>query len=228
MTGIDYEEDRLELFPTLVFRRKYAGLDAVNEKLRAHVLEREAAETGVVLSNVGGWHSKQDLLKDDHPAITVLLSLIKDAAHAYVAERLGRARDSFALKLQVEGWANVSRKGDYARPHVHPNTNFAVVYYVDAGDAPPARDSGARSTSGALELLDPRGRPEMFQTPGVDARDSVSFQPKSGLMLVFPAWTYHYVHAYQGERPRISIASNVTVRELIERPGSERETEVAG
>lgn len=215
MASIEFTEERLELFPTHVFKRLYSGVDGVNQRLRSLVLKKEAEEEGVRLSNVGGWHSRQDLLLWDDPSITVFISLAQNFVHEYTAERLGRPPGEFNSVLKMEGWANVSRAGNYARPHVHPSSNFALVYYVDQGDAP-APDSGRRPTSGVLEWLDPRQRPEMFQTPGVDPADTISLQPRTGLMLLFPSWLYHYVHPYQGTRPRISLACNVTVTELRE------------
>jgi hypothetical protein len=32
--------------------------------------------------------------------------------------------------------------------------------------------------------------------------------PQSGLLLIFPAWLYHYVNPYHGEGERISVAWN--------------------
>jgi uncharacterized protein (TIGR02466 family) len=218
-TAIEFSEERLELFPTHVFKRFYAGLEGVNQRLAKLCLEREKTSPGLVRSNMGSWHSENDLLRWPDPAIEVFSALVKDCVHAYTAERLAKKPEEFELQLVSEAWANVSRTGDYGKPHVHPSANFAVVYYVDAGDADePA--AGQRSHSGLLELMDPRNRPEMFQTPGVRTVDSISIRPKTGMMLVFPAWLYHFVNAYRGVRPRISIACNVTVVKVNERgPG---------
>lgn len=210
---IAFDEERFELFPTLVWKRVYSGLEAMNERLARLCLEKEKADEGIVRSNVGSWHSENDLLKWKDPAIEVFSALVKDFVHGYVGARLSRDPASFELVLSSEAWANVTRAGDYAKAHVHPSSNFAVVYYVDAGD-PEVRAPGARATSGTLELLDPRNRPEMFFTPGVIPTDTVSFAPKTGMMLAFPSWLYHFVNPYKGERPRISLACNVSVARL--------------
>ncbi|HSC88528.1 MAG TPA: TIGR02466 family protein [Polyangiaceae bacterium] len=214
--AVEFTEERLELFPTHVFKRLYTGLEGVNERLARLCLEKEREDQGLVRSNVGSWHSKNDLLKWKDPAIEVFGALVRDLVHAYAAERLQRDPSSFELTMSSEAWANVSRAGHYAKPHVHPSANFAIVYYVDAGDEE-VRQPGGRPVSGVLELLDPRNRPEMFHTPGVLPIDTVSLIPRAGLMLAFPAWLYHFVNPYQGTRPRISIACNVTVMRLEER-----------
>lgn len=216
MATLEFQEQRLDLFPTSVFRRDYEGLDSVNAKLRDLILKKEAEKKGLIKSNVGGHHSDSDLLTWDDPSIVVLSNLIRDVSHHYTAEQLGRDPRSFTTRFKIEAWANISRFGDYNRPHVHPSTTIAVVYYVDVGDEVPPL-AGSAPTSGVLELLDPRQRPHMFQTPGVVPNDNVSMLPRAGRMIAFPAWLYHYVHPYRGERPRISIAANVTVMEVSDR-----------
>ncbi len=224
MASIEFNEQRLELFPTSVFRRDYEGLEAVNHRLRQLILEKEKERTGVVKSNVGGHHSDADLLTWDDPAVVVLSSLVRDAVHHYTAEQIHKDPRSFSSKLKMEAWANVSRFGDYNRPHVHPSTTAAVVYYVDVGDEVPIA-AGAAPTSGVLEFLDPRQRPHMFETPGIVPNDNVSIVARESRMLVFPAWLYHYVHPYRGERPRISIAANVTVMAVTETEPDETQSE---
>lgn len=226
MTSIEFNEQRLDLFPTSVFRRDYQGLDAMNASLRDLVLEREREAGGIVKSNVGGHHTEPNLLEWESPAVLVLTKLIQDTVHHYTAEQLGRDPGSFASTLKMEAWANVSRFGDYNRPHVHPSTTAAVVYYVDVGDEVPTFE-GQNPTSGVLEFLDPRQRPHMFESPGIVPNDNVSILARNSRMLVFPAWLYHYVHPYRGERPRISIAANVTVLAIRDRETAPRTEKIS-
>lgn len=212
MTDLSFQEDRLELFPTLVFRRQYAHLDAVNERLRTLILKERDTAPGIVRSNVGGFHTEADLLEKDDPAITVYKSLMHSLVHDYLAEVAGTEPSDIKFGLKTEAWANVQELGDYSRPHVHPSCHFSIVYYVDVGDEPEARAGEANlDLQGRLEVLDPRGRPNMVLIPGVTQTDNVVLKPKAGLMLIFPSWLYHLVHPYRGKRPRISIACNATV-----------------
>jgi hypothetical protein len=32
----------------------------------------------------------------------------------------------------------------------------------------------------------------------------------TGRLYVFPGWLFHYVHAYRGQRPRVSVSCNIT------------------
>lgn len=215
MAQIDFTDEHLELFPTPVLRRAMSGLDGLNARLVELALEHEAADGGLVRSNVGGWHSADTFLQQDDPAVVVLRELLQRAVHDWVAWTSGRDPETFELTVALQGWAMVARRGHYARPHVHPSTHLALVYYADAGDPP--SDAGPEAFSGRLELLDPRNRPQMLDLPGIPVRDSLGVTPVSGGLIAFPAWLYHYVHPYQGVRPRVSIACNAHVRGLRER-----------
>lgn len=214
--ALSFTEQRLELFPTRLFRRRFESLGDFNRRMREIVLakEQEAGCDSMVRSNVGGWHSNPDLLRWSAPEVKVVLELFKSTVMDYVGVELNRNPATFDLVMTMEAWANVTRAGHYTRPHIHPLANFALVYYVDVGDD----SQGEHDLGGCLELLDPRSRVTMLTTPGVNGSDSVLVRPRSSTMLAFPAWIYHYVHPYRGESPRISLACNATVHELKDRP----------
>jgi uncharacterized protein (TIGR02466 family) len=197
------------MFATLVLERQLAGVDDLNRRLAKTILQRETEQPSIVRSNVGGWHSETDFWRWQAPEVAELFEHVSGAVKDYTA--VERKVDAAALELTVaaEAWANVARAGHYAKPHVHPNSNVSGVYYVDAGSAPP----GALD-SGVLEVMDPRNRPGMFQTEGTLAFDAYRITPRSGLLVLFPAWVYHYVHPYQGKTPRICVAFNFTLQGL--------------
>lgn len=197
------------MFPTLVLERQLPDVDESNRRLAETILAREREGGGVVRSNVGGWHSAADFLRWGSHEAAALFERVAEAVKDYVA--VERKVDAAALELRiaVEAWANVARAGNYSKPHVHPNSNVSGVYYVDAGDS--AEDD---ADSGVIEFMDPRQRPGMFETEGTLAFDAYRVRPRSGLLLLFPAWVYHYVHPYRGSAPRICVAFNVTVQKL--------------
>jgi uncharacterized protein (TIGR02466 family) len=107
-------------------------------------------------------------------------------------------------QLGVSGWANLNRKGDYNTVHNHPNALWSGVYYVDPGD-----NSGVGPLSGAIDFLDPRGGADMVTIRGNPAGMVNRHHPEPGLLLIFPGWLQHFVHPFQGEGERITIAFNV-------------------
>lgn len=197
------------VFPTLILERAFEDVAELNNSLRSLILSREAAGGGVVKSNVGGWHSETDFWRWEGSEATALFQRVAGAVKDYVA--IERKVDAAALDLVVsaEGWANVARAGNYSKPHVHPNANISGVYYVDVGESTPEAPH-----SGVIEFIDPRHRPGMFETEGTLASDGYRIVPKNGLLLLFPAWLYHYVHPYTGAAPRVCVAFNVTIQKL--------------
>jgi uncharacterized protein (TIGR02466 family) len=196
-------------FPTIVLQRHFGDVGPLNAALARKILEREQQGPGIVKSNVGGWHSETDFLRWDGPEPGELFKHIAGAVKDYAA--IERKVDAAALELTVtaEAWANVTRVGHYAKPHVHPNSNLSCVYYVDVGDAAAEDDN-----SGVIEFMDPRNRPGMFNSEGTLVFDAYRVRPTNGLLLMFPAWLYHYVHPYRGAGPRICVAFNVTLQKL--------------
>ncbi len=207
MTTINFEEESLRIFPTLVTRRVFSGVEEMNASLLRLALRAAASETNVIRSNFGGYHSETDLFRRSEPAIVVLTELVRMALLAHLEREVG---GPLAAQFGLEGWINVSRRGDFNRPHVHPSTSLAAVYYVDPGDL----SEEERKRSGVLEFLDPRNRPQMFETRGAPSPDSFALVPRASELVVFPAFLYHYVTPYLGERPRVSIAVNATVLEV--------------
>lgn len=91
---------------------------------------------------------------------------------------------------QLSAWGNVNRAGDGNAPHhhgAHPG-HWVAVYYVDPGD-------GARTTF----------------YPGPDAAEpELYIEPVPGLLVLFPASTWHGVEtsASSGAHERITLAFN--------------------
>ncbi len=196
-------------FATLLLERQFSDVADLNRRLSEKILSRERAEESLVKSNVGGFHSATDFLRWEGSESSELFGRVAGAVKDYAA--IERKVDAAALDMSVtaEAWANVTRNGHYAKPHVHPNTNISGVYYVAVGNSPEADRN-----SGVIEFMDPRLRPGMFETAGTLPFDAYRVTPQTGLLLLFPAWLYHYVHPYQGSEPRISVAFNVTIQKL--------------
>lgn len=198
---------RTLLFPSPVFLSLPPGQEALRETLRDRLLSEADARPGVQKSNVGGWHSKPDLLERPEPCFRALSRLLLDGFRAVLqkqAEARGRAVDP-RMRVGGQAWAMVMRRGHYSQPHHHGDAHWAGVYYVDAGAQPEADD-----LAGRLTFLDPRG-PLKGDDP-LDLFDTRhDLRPKDGLLLYFPGWLQHHVHPYAGARPRISVSCNLVV-----------------
>jgi uncharacterized protein (TIGR02466 family) len=196
------EKQVANAYPTPVGKFKVPDCEAVNRELRRVILEREATEPSDTHANVGGWHSRADLLEWPYPEIATLRGWIGEAVNTMIAASTGGKPVGGVLRAVA--WANVARKGHYHRMHNHPMSAWSGVYYVNGADEVPGHP-----LSGVLELCDPRPYTEMVATPGSPFGQRAIFRPEPGMMVLFPSWLYHFVNPYMGEGERISIAFNV-------------------
>jgi uncharacterized protein (TIGR02466 family) len=198
------ELDVTRAFPTFIGRFRIPDADAMNMGLRALILTEEAAYTSLGRSNIGGWHSRPDLLHRSDPSVAALTSWITLALKQMIGATTDR--DGFKGTLLVSAWAAVCRAGAYHAPHSHPDSAWSGVYYVDVG-----ADTTDRPLSGVLEFLDPRAGVEAVTAPGDPYGEPFRVWPQAGLLVIFPSWLYHWVHPYMGQSPRIAVSFNATL-----------------
>jgi uncharacterized protein (TIGR02466 family) len=208
MQSSDYSlnSDTLIWWTTPILRRQCVGASAINVGLKKEILRRSQLEGSLKKSNVGGWHSNEDLLTWIIPEVPQLKRWIVIAFNDLT--KATSNDKEFQGKLELNAWANLNRYGDYNSVHTHPACIWSGVYYVDSGD-PPNLDY---PKSGSLELLDPRAGAEMSAIPGTLIGMQKNIHPLSGEIVVFPSWLKHHVHPYFGRGDRISIAFNIRVR----------------
>ena len=194
-------------FAVPIMLHQWDDCDALNQGLREAILEKEKRDTGGrSRSNIGGWHSQDDLDKWTGAAgkdlVQRIIGLVNHAT-SQIYTAAGETEND--VRWSIGLWANVNRKGHYNNVHIHPYSTWSGVYYVDPGDQPMSNDTPA----GTLTFLSPNlAGTNTFFTKVLPQSSSV--RPSAGLMVLFPSYLQHFVHPYEGERPRISIAFNAT------------------
>jgi len=110
----------------LAIRRRRWPAEACDfhRDLAAVILAHAAAEPGLIVSNIGGWHSAPDVLAWPEPAVEPLIARLRSVAAEW-------AGDDRAWQL----WATVLRRGGYHVAHRHGDAEWSGVYYVAAGEA---------------------------------------------------------------------------------------------
>ena len=78
--GVDLQPEFFGFFATPAFVVTLADADVINATLRDLVLEREGSDTGLDLSNVGGWHSGVDFIDWGGPALHQVLNAARSVA----------------------------------------------------------------------------------------------------------------------------------------------------
>ena len=199
------------LFATPVVSAEIADAARLNAALAPTIRARARAHPSTRHSNLGGWQSSWDFDEWGGAAGAELLNRARA-----IADRLTADRDGGALTVawRTNAWANINGKGHGNEFHTHPGCFWSGVYYVDDGGICANPELG-----GELEIQDPRGvAPAMYAPklcfavphgPAMGATETMA--PRTGVMVMFPAWLSHAVRPYHGEAERISIAFNLSV-----------------
>ena len=198
------------LFGTPIIVDDLADAATLNAALSTTIFEREKSHPGTQHSNLGGWQSDWDMDRWGGAPAIKLLAIGRNTANKVTTDRAGKPV-SIAWKANM--WANVNRTGHANEFHSHPGSFWSAVYYVDDGgiDADPA-------LGGELEFMDPRGPGPAMYAPqlaygsaGLSVGANETVRPRTGRLVMFPAWLLHQVRPYRGAAQRISIAFNLSL-----------------
>jgi uncharacterized protein (TIGR02466 family) len=148
-----------------------------------------------VISNIGGWQSvdidltRYEELSKIHQIIETKLNEVNQSIHL-----------DFTSKL-INVWININEKGNFNSQHVHPNSTFSGTIYLQVDDVSGKivfeNDTGMRY----FNVKNPIGC-TLFPK-------KISYSPRNGTILIFPAWALHEVEPSNSNKPRISISFNI-------------------
>ena len=198
------------LFGTPVLIEELPAAVALNAELAKTIMAREQSHPGTQHSNLGGWQSDWEMDRWGGTSAIKLLAIGRNTANRITTDRQGRP---VSIQWKANMWANINRTGHGNEFHSHPGSFWSAVYYVDDGgiDADPA-------LGGELEFMDPRGpgpamyAPQLaFGNAGLSVGANETVRPRSGRLVMFPAWLLHQVRPYRGAARRISIAFNLSL-----------------
>ena len=191
-------------YPSNILTYVWPDSDVLNTALKAAILEKEKTADGIQVSNAGGYHTDWDFFTWNIPAGNALLERVKELT-SHMAKIQGMAENS-EVRLNMTGWANIIRNGNYNVVHRHPNCMWSGVYYVSTGTL----DEDSLTESSRLEFQDPRPGANMITAPGLPI-EKYQVEPEEGKMIMFPSYLMHFVHPFEGKGVRISIAFNVMI-----------------
>ena len=180
------------LFSTPFWQTQVQGVD--NASIKEYCYHLMKNTDGVVISNRGGFHSKE-ILKPIPETLTFLVDQIQAYINGYCAQITG-INDLVVGNL----WVNINPTNTYNRRHDHQNAVLSAVYYVDAegpniGNFVIERDDNMEFFAGKY-----KNSPTM--------QTAVPITPLTNFLFVLPAWTYHSVEPNKEKHDRISIAIN--------------------
>ena len=198
------------LFSTPVVISDLPEAAALNAELMKVIAERQKNHPGTQHSNLGGWQSDWDMDRWGGAPAIKLLAVGRNIANRATTDRQG---NPVVLTWKAIMWANINRTGHGNEFHAHPGSFWSGVYYVDDGGI-----SADPSLGGELEFMDPRGPGPAMYAPhlaygkaGLSVGANETVRPKTGRLVMFPAWVLHQVRPYRGKAERISIALNLSL-----------------
>ncbi len=192
---------RQDCFPTPLWKFPLEGAAALNVKLaEAIARERERDPNGMRVSNVLGWHSRDDLHRRDE--FREFVELIGNNVLA-VARELAWDLTAILPKLN-NCWAMANIPQATTKAHHHPNSILSGVYYVRAP-----------KSGGNIYFFDPRPGAQMLvpaytHTNGLNA-GQVTIPAVAGTMLIFPSWLWHGVEPNRSSEDRLCLSFNVGI-----------------
>ena len=169
----------------------------LNEEEKEVIVDGEFRKA---LSKQGNAISKSAEVLDDEKLVrlkTHILTVFND----YITNHL-QIENQFYL---TQSWTAINHKGDAHHSHIHPNTVFSCVYYVQAN-------------SGDLQIKMPVSRIQegynlsykVIQQNIFNSR-TINLSVKTGDVVIFPGWCEHQALPNEDDSPRIILGTNYFV-----------------
>ena len=159
-------------------------------------------EKGMPRSNIGGWHSHDELYSDIEFKSTV-------------GDILYKAKECFQhldvkdnYNPEITGlWGIINPPGSRNNIHTHPYNYLSGVYYLKVPQK-----------SGNLVFLEPKPQAEVLSPPKVDKASihlahSVQWEPKENSLIFFPSWLQHEVQTNNSNNDRVVLSFNINWRD---------------
>ena len=184
----------------------YADLAAFRADIEAEARAHPslAFEPPAVATKSG--YQTTDLFEAPTPAVAALQAVVNGAVQEYIDALPDDPNHPFIAnapaRRSLNGWTVILQSQGHQRAHIHPSGWLSGVFYVKV----PA-SIGADSHDGWIEF----GRPPdtiLFQ----HAMETRLFEPREGVMLLFPSYLYHRTIPFDGDEERISFAFDIVAQ----------------
>ena len=119
----------------------------------------------------------------------------------------------YELDFSIQGWPNINRFGDYHNLHNHPHSWLSGTYYVSVPNDEASIGSRNDLNPNEISFFDPRPQANMISIRKDNQVDpEFRIKPKSGELLLWPAFLHHLVHPNLCHAERISVSFNVVLK----------------
>ena len=183
------------LFPTLIWEFDLSEKKTMLSEMKRFILKTKNDDpVGRRKSNYGGWQSKgyNKYVKEFHDFEKIINDIISG---------IKKELDIPNLNL-TEYWFNVNEYGDYNELHNHFGEYLSGVFYISVADNNMGNIHFHRGDNMKYYYLNNLPRPNNV------TGQQISYESKTGKLLIFPGWLDHSVDGSRSKDKRISIAFN--------------------
>ena len=173
----------------------------INDKMFRYIKSlQKKDQSGINRSNLLGWHSKDFDLELKQPRFFV--NSISPQLNSVLTDM---GWDIKNQEIKITGmWAVINKKNSSNAMHIHSNNYISAAYYVKAP-----------VNCGDIVFYDPRFAatyryPKISKTNKLNS-NIVSFQPKEGMLVLFPSYLQHSVNVNKTDEERIVISFNINL-----------------
>lgn len=155
------------------------------------------------------YESGFDFVKYPNSAVEAWAHWVKDCMFA-VSNHSNKKYWPPGLNLEIElheSWCHITRDGGYHDTHIHPNSTWSCIYYLDIGDM----DSTTKN--GLNRFYNPNNT--MYTDLGtmyMSRDNSIDILAEPGMLVVFPSWIQHSALPYHGKKDRYILSANCKVK----------------
>ena len=178
----------------------WTDLDMDLQLIENHCYKLRSENKGRNFSNRDGWQSNDLIFPNilDNTAQTIV-----NAAATYFKQLKGKKEYDTILQNM---WINISPKGAYNIPHVHPNSFLSGVFYIKT-----PKDCGRIWFIHPSDCVEYDWKKEYWEKfdEGNAPIQYMTVQPKR--LYLFPSWLKHGVEQNKSEEDRISVSFNVGI-----------------
>lgn len=178
------------VFPTAIWR-KHVHYDNVD--LKNYIIDLAKTTQGKTVSSYGGWQSERL-----YGGLPNQFSYLQNS----IDETIKQIQiDTNLPKLKINDlWFNINAPGSYNILHNHFGSILSGVYYVDVPENNMGDIEFHRSDDSSYYLHD--------NINTFFGSERFICQSATGVLIIFPSWLKHCVHANLSDKNRISLSFN--------------------
>lgn len=194
----------IRVFSDIISTLELKGINL--DKLVNECYRIKEANNTVKKSNVGGWQSPMNLVQFVNDKKNSELYLLLDTIQTVLNQF---TEDNKIKKLLLDtAWININSTGDYNSEHIHPQSLFSGVFYIQVPEDSDSKFVFRRdslTTSFSYPCLFTKETSKDFFTALCDSYEII---PTNNKMLLFPSHMTHTVYPNKSAEDRISLSFN--------------------